>query len=67
MCMHSDLQLLLSEYEYCCADGCGGSNTDTYNHQFCNAVGSTPGLCLNLTAAGDICTPSYGKSTAAPA
>ncbi len=46
------------------ADGCIApwqSSQYTYS-QACNAVGTSAGLCVNLTAAGDLCTPDYGTN-----
>ena len=37
------------------------SSQYTYS-QACNAVGTSAGLCVNLTAGGDLCTSDYGTN-----
>ena len=49
------LQLLV---DCCPADECEGYEGQ---RQACNAVGFSPGLCINTTSAGQPCVKSYGK------
>ena len=43
-----------------CTKGQSGVN------QACNAVGSAEGLCVNATAAGEVCTAAEGESLLQP-